>query len=97
MSYVVAAKWVAKEGEEQAVAAAVAQLVEPSRAEPGMLYYQAHRDPEDGRVFFFYEKYTGPDSYQAHLDSEHFAAHGFGDAVPRLAERERAFYETIDL
>lgn len=96
MAFVVAARWVAEEGEEEAVAAAVAKLVEPSRAEPGMLLYQAHRDPEDPRVFFFYERYVDQAAYQAHLDSEHFAAHGFGDAVPRLAERERSFYETLD-
>ena len=95
MAYVVAARWVAQDGEEEAVGAAVTQLLEPSRQEAGMLHYQPHRDPEDGRVFFFYEKYVDADAYQAHLDSEHFAAHGFGDAVPRLAQRERSFYETI--
>ena len=95
MAYVVAAKWTAREGEEDAVAQAIERLVEPSSQEPGMLYYQAHRDPEDPRVFFFYEKYTDADAYQAHLDSEHFEANGFGDAVPRLADRERAFYETF--
>ncbi|MFT3864344.1 MAG: putative quinol monooxygenase [Solirubrobacterales bacterium] len=96
MAYVVAARWVARDGEEDAVAAAISRLVEPSRNEPGMLQYQAHRDPEDRRVFFIYERYTGADAYQAHLDSEHFAADGFGDAVPRLAARERSVYETID-
>ena len=35
MAYVVVAKWIANEGEEAAVAAAIEALVEPSRAEPG--------------------------------------------------------------
>lgn len=96
MAYVVTAKWTAKEGEEDAVAAAIAKLVGPSRAEPGNLLYQCHRDPENPRVFFFYEQYVDEDGYRAHGDSAHFAEHGFGDAIPRLESRERAFYVTWD-
>jgi quinol monooxygenase YgiN len=94
MAYVVTAKWTAKEGEEEAVARAIAQLVEPSRAEPGVILYQPHRDPEDPRIFFFYEQYDDTAAYEAHGSSEHFQKHGFGDAVPRLEARERAFFET---
>src|SRR5215218_2861589 len=94
MAYVVCAKWIAKEGEEDAVASAVSQLVGPSRAEPGILLYQPHRDPEDPKVFFFYEQYRDADAYQAHVDSEHFKTLGFGEAIPRLEARERTFFET---
>lgn len=94
MAYVVTAMWTAKEGEEEAVAAAISKLIEPSRAEPGSIQYQVHRDPENPRVFFFYEQYEDRAAYEAHGASEHFAEHGFGDAVPRLEGRERAFYET---
>ena len=97
MAYVVTAKWTAKEGEEDAVARAVEQLVGPSRSEPGIVLYQPHRDPEDPRVFFFYEQYRDADAYQAHIDSEHMQRLGFGDAIPRLESRERSFYETWDL
>lgn len=95
MAFVVVAKWTAKPGEEAAVAAAVQKLIEPSRAEPGNLFYQPHRDPADPRVFYFYEQYVDEDGYKAHGDSEHFKAIGFGDAIPRLEERHREFYETI--
>ena len=94
MVYVVTAKWTAKEGEESGVAAAIEQLAPPSRAEPGMIMYQPHRDPENPRVFFFYEQYKDKAAYEAHLASEHFQRLGFGDAVPRLENRERGFYET---
>jgi quinol monooxygenase YgiN len=94
MAYVVCAKWIAKEGEEDAVAAAIGKLVEPSRAEPGILLYQPHRDPEDARVFFFYEQYRDADAYQAHVDSAHFQELGFGEAIPRLEARERTFFQT---
>ncbi len=96
MAYVVCAKWIAKEGEEDEVARCVAAMVEPSRAEPGMIQYQPHRDPENPRVFFFYEQYVDEAAYQAHVESPHFQATGFGDAIPRLEARQREFYTTID-
>ena len=94
MAYVVCARWIAKEGEEENVAAIIGKLAPLSRQEPGMLMYQGHRDPENPRVFFFYEQYQDEAAYQAHVDSDHFKELAFGDAIPRLEARERAFYET---
>jgi quinol monooxygenase YgiN len=96
MGYVVTAKWTAKQGEEDAVLAAIHALIPPSRAEPGCRFYQPNRDPEDPRVFFFYEIYDDEAAYKAHGESTHFAEHGFGDAIPRLEGRERTFYVTIE-
>lgn len=97
MAFVVTAKWIAREGEEEKVAAAIQKIVGPSRAEPGMRFYQPHRDPEDPRVFFFYEQYVDKAAYEAHGASEHFKQHGFGEAIPLLESRERGFYETWDV
>ncbi|MET1009412.1 MAG: putative quinol monooxygenase [Gaiellaceae bacterium] len=97
MAYVLAAKWVAKEGEEDNVLAALEQLAGPSRAEPGCLMWQPHRDPENPGVFFFYEQYADAAAFEAHGASEHFQRLGVGDAIPRLESRERTFYETVDL
>ena len=94
MAYVVLARWVAKPGEEEAVAAAIDALIEPSRAEPGNLMYEAHRDPSDPRIFLIYERYVDEDGFTAHAESEHFQRLGYGDAVPRLEARERSVYET---
>jgi quinol monooxygenase YgiN len=95
MTYVVCATWTAKDGEEDAVLAAVQELKLASPQEPGMVLYQAHRDPQDPRVFFFYEQYVDEAAYAAHVDSEHFKRWGFGEAIPRLMERKREFYVTI--
>ncbi len=94
MAFVVTAKWTAKPGEEEAVAVAVRQLLEPSRAEPGIVQYQPHRDPENPAVFYFYEQYVDEDAYKAHGASDHFTTLGFGDAIPRLVSREREFFQT---
>jgi quinol monooxygenase YgiN len=94
MAYVVLAKWIAQPGEQDAVAAAIEALIEPSRAEPGNLLYLPHRDPSDPRVFLIYEQYTDEAAYQAHGASEHFSQHALQNAIPRLQARERSFYET---
>ena len=95
MAYVVIARWTAKDGEEDAVAAALAALTEPSRAEPGNLSYVVHRDPEDARRFVIYESYIDADAYAAHADSDHFRRLGIEDGIPRLASREREFLVDI--
>lgn len=96
MTFVVAATWTAKHGEEEAVAAALRRLAPASRAEPGMLLYQPHRDPANPRVFFLYEQYIDQAAYEAHTQSDHFERFALGEAIPRLEERERVFWETWD-
>ncbi len=96
MAYVVTARWLAKEGEEEKVREAITKMIEPSRAEPGCLFYQPNRDPENPRVFFFYELYTDEEAYRAHGESEHFQRHAVGEGIPLLESRERIFYETLD-
>jgi quinol monooxygenase YgiN len=95
MAFVVVAKWTAKPGEEDAVAEALARLAEPSRAEAGNLVYQPHRSTSDPRVFLIYEVYIDEDAFTTHLESDHLREIGLGDAVPRLADRQRESYETI--
>jgi quinol monooxygenase YgiN len=89
--YVVIARWVARQGEEDAVARALAEIVPIARAEPGMVAYQVHRDPGDPCVFTIYERYVDAAAYDAHLESEAMKRLGFGDAIPRLEDRTREF------
>lgn len=97
MTYVCSARWVAKEGEEERVAAAIAKLVGPARAEPGNIVYQPHRDPEDPRVFYFYEQYVDKAAFDAHVGSGHFQEYAIGEAIPLLDSRERGFYEVWEI
>jgi quinol monooxygenase YgiN len=92
--FVVAATWVARPGEEEAVESALRQLAPRSRAEPGLCFYQVHRDPDNPRVFFLYEQYVDRSAYDAHTTSPHFAQFARDEAIPRLETRERRFYET---
>ena|SRR5215203_1798824 len=96
MAYVVSAHWRAKEGKEDRLQELIAEITPPSRAEPGNLFYQAHRTPEDPRLFYLYEQYADETAYQAHMDSEHFTRLVKQEAIPELLEdREREFYETL--
>ena len=96
MTYVVTAKWRAKAGKEQRLEEIIREMAEPSRAEPGNHYYQAHRSPEDPQLFYFYEQYTDEAAYQAHMDSEHFTRLVKQEAIPELlADRAREFYTTV--
>ena len=96
MAYVVAAHWRAKEGKEARLAELIEEITPPSRKEPGNLFYQAHRAPEDPQLFYLYEQYADEAAYSAHTETEHFQRDGAGDAIPRLEERRREFYETMD-
>jgi quinol monooxygenase YgiN len=96
MAYVVAAKWRAKPGKEGRLAEICAEMTEPSRNEPGNVFYQAHRAPNDPRLFFLYEQYVDEAGYEAHMDSEHFTRLVKQEAIPDVLEaREREFYETV--
>lgn len=96
MAYVVAATYRAKEGEEERIREILELMAAPSRAEPGCLFYQAHRSPDDPQVFFLYEQYVDKAGYEAHMASPHFERWIRGEAIPRLESRERAFYLTLD-
>jgi quinol monooxygenase YgiN len=95
MAYVVSALWRANEGEEDRIARICDEMTSPSREEEGNLFYQAHRSPEDPRLFYLYEQYVDEGGYKAHQDSEHFQRLVVGEAIPNLESRERAFYETL--
>ena len=95
MSYVVSAVWTAEPGQEGVVLDAIEKLTPPSREEPGNLFYQAFQDPEAPLVFRLFEIYTDEAAYAAHGASDHFRQYALEQAIPVLANRERAFYETI--
>jgi len=96
MAYVVCAKWTAEEGKEERLAQICEEMTEPSRAEPANVFYQAHRSPDDARLFFLYEQYADEAGYEAHMASEHFTRLVKEEAIPNILEsREREFYETL--
>jgi len=96
MTVVLAVTWVALDGESDAVAALLRRLMPLSRAEPGCLQYDAHRDPDDPRTFFLFERYVDQEAFDAHAASAHFQELVLGEALPLLATRQRHLLTPLD-
>jgi quinol monooxygenase YgiN len=98
MTYNVIATWVAKEGEEEAVANLLRVNARASEAEPGCREFKVYREKEQPRTFVLYEIYDDEAAFQAHRESEHFKKYVLDDAVAngRLEQRFAKFYEPLD-
>jgi quinol monooxygenase YgiN len=95
MAYVVSATWTAQPGQEDVVRDAIEKLTPLSREEAGNRFYQAYQDPTEPGTFRLFEVYDDEEAYAAHGASVHFKEYALEQAIPVLANRERAFYETI--
>ena len=95
MAYVVTATWTAEPGQEDVVRDAIDKLAPPSREEAGNRFYQAYQDPAEPGIFRLFEIYDDEEAYAAHGASDHFKQYALEQAIPVLANRERAFFETI--
>jgi quinol monooxygenase YgiN len=95
MAYVVSATWTAEPGQEGVVLDAIEKLTPASREEPGNRFYQAYQDPAQPGIFRLFEVYEDEAAYADHGASDHFRRYALEQAIPVLANRERAFFETI--
>ena len=89
--FVVAIEIVAKAGEEHAVAGALAALVRPTMAEPGVKLFLPYRSPSDPAAFFIFELYQNEAGWAEHQRTDHFKAF-VETMLPRIARRERVPY-----
>lgn len=89
MEFVIIARYKARAGEEDRVEAALRNMREPSRAEPGNLDYQVLRDPRQPAVFVLYERYADEAAFAAHQATDHFGTWLAGQVLPYLDERVR--------
>ena len=97
MVFVVAATWLAKEGEEGRVEQVIRKMTPLSRSEKANLFYQAQVSPDDPRMFFLYEQYIDEAGYEAHKATPYFQENVFGYIIEYLEERSVKTYTTIDV
>lgn len=64
----------AKAGKEQALKAALTELLEPTRREPGCVNYVLHCSPSDPAKFMFYETWTDKAAHGEHGKTAHMNA-----------------------
>jgi len=66
MELVVVARFHAREGHEASVAAAIAEVATPTKAEPGCRYYGAYRSKRDPRLFFIVSRWISEAKFESH-------------------------------
>jgi autoinducer 2-degrading protein len=93
--FVVAARYYAKQGKENEIAAILQKMIPISSAEPGCALYTVNRSVDDPRRFLLYEQYHDRSGYEAHMATEPFKENILGKVVPMLETRERDFYEVV--
>jgi quinol monooxygenase YgiN len=92
---VLAVTWVAKVGQEAAVAEVLAKLTAEARKEPGCAMFQAHRLRTDPRRFFIYEQYKDEAALESHRNTPHFLQYARKD-LPKVADRvEGQLYDPL--
>jgi quinol monooxygenase YgiN len=93
--FVVTAFWEASLGEEDAVAAILSRFAPQAREEPGVEHFTIHRSRSEPRKFFFYEVFKNEAAFAAHQQTAHFKRLIAGEALAKLAKRERAQYAIL--
>jgi quinol monooxygenase YgiN len=90
---VLAVRYRAKAGQSEAVAAAMAEMVEQvERHEPGCLMFHVCRANHDADVFLLYEQYADEAAFAAHSAAPYFKRIVLDTVVPLLESREREFF-----
>jgi quinol monooxygenase YgiN len=94
-SLVVTAFWEVNSGEENAVAGILKDFLRQARQEPGVKEFQIHQNISKPCEFFFYEVFAGEAAFADHQQTEHFKDIIVGQAIPKLAKRERSQFRFI--
>ena len=95
MAYVVSATWTAEPGKEDVVLDAIEKLTPTSRGGAGQPLLPGLPGPGRAVGLPPVRDLRRRGGVRGPRSSTHFAEYGFGQAIPVLAKRERAFYETI--
>ena len=92
---VVTAFWEVNSGEEGSVAELLKEFLPQAQREAGVKEFQIHQNVERPREFFFYEVFAGEAAFADHQQTDHFRNIIVGQAVPKLAKRERQQFRFI--
>jgi quinol monooxygenase YgiN len=92
---IVTAFWEVNSGEEGAVAALLKDFLPQAQREPGVKAFQIHQNVARPREFFFYEVFAGEAAFADHQQTDHFKNIIVGQAIPKLAKRERQQFRFI--
>ena len=94
-SLVVTAFWEVNSGEEGAVADLLKDFLPRAQQAPGVKEFQIHQTIAKPLDFFFYEVFAGEAAFADLQQTPHFRNIIVGQAIPKLAKRERAQFRFI--
>ena len=94
-SLIVIAFWQVNPGEEAAIAGLLKDFLPKAQQEPGVKQFQIHQNATRPQEFFFYEVFAGEAAFAEHQQTRHFKEIIVGQAIPKLAKRERAQFRYI--
>ena len=94
-SLVVTAFWQVNPGEEGAIAGLLKEFLPKAQQEPGVKQFQIHQNTSKPDEFFFHEVFAGEAAFAEHQQTRHFKDIIVGQAIPKLAKRERAQFRFI--
>ena len=92
---VVTAFWEAKPGETDALVDIIRRFLPQAQREPGVMAFQIHQSLTEPDKFFFYEVFKDEAAFAAHQQTDHFKTLIAGQAVPKLAKRERTQHKFV--
>jgi quinol monooxygenase YgiN len=71
MELVIFGRFHARSGQEEAVAAAIGEVIPPTRAEPGCLGINAYRSIRDPRLFYINSRWRDEAAFELHAAEAH--------------------------
>jgi len=92
---IVTAFWEAKPGETDSLVEIVRKFLPQAQREPGVKALQIHQSTAEPHKFFFYEVFRDDAAFADHQQTEHFKTLIAGQAVPKLAKRERTQHRFV--
>jgi quinol monooxygenase YgiN len=92
---IVSALWEARPGEEDAVAEILQKFLPQAQKEAWVKQFEIHRSKTKPEQFLFYEVFRSEAGFTDHQQTEHFKTLIQGQALPKLARREREQYRYL--
>lgn len=92
---VVTAFWEARPAEVDSLVGIIGKFLPQAQREPGVKAFQIHQSLTEPTKFFFYEVFDDEAAFAEHQQSEHFKTLIVGQAVPKLARRERTQHRFV--
>lgn len=95
LALIVTAFWETNPGEESTIAELLRKFLPQAQKEKGVKQFQIHQNAAEPRKFFFYEVFADDTAFADHQQTDHFKTIIQGQALAKLAKRERSQFRFI--